>query len=199
MLALAPPSTTAPSINQRRAAPILPVAIGRTASSPPGSLPEEAFNAHRQQTANAEIPIAPDVRPHQTSRGFLPWRFAYAGPRCPPRHLHGAAIRKPSQERTYRRPAPLSSSRSCLAEIRSAAPKPSVKRPKTGLSKRWRRHRDLDYASGERGSWPCATPRTMPLAGALHRAPAGRGSPLFRQLRPRPARLIALMAPFRPQ
>ena len=36
------------------------------------------------------------------------------------------------QQLTYRRPASLSSSRSCLAEMRSAVPKPSVKRPKTG-------------------------------------------------------------------
>jgi hypothetical protein len=32
-------------------------------------------------------------------RGFLLWRFAYAGPRCAPRHLHEAGIRKPSHER----------------------------------------------------------------------------------------------------
>jgi hypothetical protein len=38
------------------------------------------------------------ARPRQTSRGFLPWRFAYAGPVCPPHHLHGAGIRKPSQK-----------------------------------------------------------------------------------------------------
>src|SRR6266403_515845 len=27
-----------------------------------------------------QIPIASDARPFHTSRGFLPWRFAYAGP-----------------------------------------------------------------------------------------------------------------------
>src|SRR3981189_1394452 len=27
-----------------------------------------------------QIPIASDAPPHHTSRGFLPWRFAYAGP-----------------------------------------------------------------------------------------------------------------------
>ena len=32
------------------------------------------------KTANAKIPIVSDARLHQTSRGFLPWRFAYAGP-----------------------------------------------------------------------------------------------------------------------
>jgi hypothetical protein len=29
------------------------------------------------------IPIAPDARPFHTSRGFLYWRFAYAGPTVP--------------------------------------------------------------------------------------------------------------------
>ena len=33
-----------------------------------------------QQTAGAEIPIASDARTLHTSRGFLPRRFAYAGP-----------------------------------------------------------------------------------------------------------------------
>ena len=43
------------------------------------SLPKQAFNATRQQTASTEIPIASDARSLHTSRGFLPWRFAYAG------------------------------------------------------------------------------------------------------------------------
>jgi len=43
------------------------------ASSPPMSRP-------RRQTADAEIPVASDARPRHTSRGFLPWKFAYAGP-----------------------------------------------------------------------------------------------------------------------
>ncbi len=46
-----------------------------------------------------QIPIAQAAPPTSPSRGFLPWRFAYAGPRCTPRHRHGAAIRKPSQKR----------------------------------------------------------------------------------------------------
>jgi len=40
-----------------------------------------------------QIPIAQAATPTSPSRGFLPWRFAYAGPPCTPRHLHGAAIR----------------------------------------------------------------------------------------------------------
>jgi hypothetical protein len=36
---------------------------------------------YRQRTPNDEIPIASDAHPLHTSRGFLPWRFAYAGPR----------------------------------------------------------------------------------------------------------------------
>jgi hypothetical protein len=48
-----------------------------------------------------QIPIVNAAPPTSPSRGFLPWRFAYAGPRCAPRHLHGAAIRKPSQFRTH--------------------------------------------------------------------------------------------------
>ena len=49
-----------------------------------------------------KIPIAQAATPKSPSRGFLPWRFAYAGPPCRPRHRHGAAIRKPSQERKWR-------------------------------------------------------------------------------------------------
>ena len=30
--------------------------------------------------ASAKIPIASDAQPRHNSRGFLPWRFAYAGP-----------------------------------------------------------------------------------------------------------------------
>ena len=43
-------------------------------------LPRETINAPRQQAASVQIPIASDARPRHTSRGFLPWRFAYAGP-----------------------------------------------------------------------------------------------------------------------
>ena len=56
----------------------------------------------RRQTADAEILIASDARPRHTSRGFLPWRFAYAGPPRVPRHHHGPGISKPSHERRFR-------------------------------------------------------------------------------------------------
>jgi hypothetical protein len=62
-------------------------------------LPKPSLSARRRQTASDEISIASDARPFHTSRGFLPWRFAYAGPRCAPPHQHGAGIRKPSQKR----------------------------------------------------------------------------------------------------
>jgi hypothetical protein len=71
------------------------------ASSPPRSLPKQFLNAPRQNTASAKIPIASDAQPRHTSRGFLPWRFAYAGPRHAPCHHRGAAIRKPSQKRRF--------------------------------------------------------------------------------------------------
>ena len=58
-------------------------------------------NAPRQKIASVETPIAADSSPRYPSRGFLPWRFAYAGPRRVPRHHHGAGIRKPSQEQTF--------------------------------------------------------------------------------------------------
>ena len=58
-----------------------------------------------------QIPIAQDATPTSPSRGFLPWRFAYAGPRCTPCHRHGAGIRKPSQTR-----------KSAVAIVRSGLP-----------------------------------------------------------------------------
>src|ERR1700681_661950 len=64
-----------------RPTPILPLAIGRPASAHPRSPAEPVPNPHGQKTASAQIPIAPDAPPRHTSRGFLPWRFAYAGPR----------------------------------------------------------------------------------------------------------------------
>ena len=39
----------------------------------------------------SQIPIVNAAPPTSPSRGFLPWRFAYAGPRCAPRHHHGPA------------------------------------------------------------------------------------------------------------
>ena len=84
MLASAPPWTTAPSINPRRATPILPIAISRSSPSPHRPLAKQAVNQPRQQSPRDEITITPDAPHCSTSRGFLPWRFAYAGPgvRC---------------------------------------------------------------------------------------------------------------------
>jgi len=61
--------------------------------------PKPSLNAPRQQAASDEIPIASDAPPRHTSRGFLHWRFAYAGPQCTTRRPHGAGIRKPSHYR----------------------------------------------------------------------------------------------------
>src|SRR6266700_3813160 len=80
MLAVAPPWTTASSINLCCATPVLPVAIGQLSSPPLRSLPKELLNARRQQITSAENPIASDALLRPTSRGFLPWRFADAGP-----------------------------------------------------------------------------------------------------------------------
>ena len=99
MLALAPPSIAVVSFDHRCATAIPHVVTGRPGSSPHRSSSKQASNARRQQTASIEIPIASDARHRHTSRGFLLWSFAYAGPRCPPRHHHGAGIRKPSQQR----------------------------------------------------------------------------------------------------
>ena len=101
MLVLAPPRTATSSFNLRRLTPVLPIAIGRP--SPP--LPKEAVNARRLKTAAAEIPIASDAPPRHTSRGFLHWRFAYAGPGAGRATVMGAGIRKPPREETAGREA----------------------------------------------------------------------------------------------
>src|SRR5665647_285298 len=80
MLALASPWMAVLSFDLRCATQVLPIARGRPGAPTPRSLPKQVVNGNRQHTARAEIPIAADARPHQTSRGFLPWRFAYAGP-----------------------------------------------------------------------------------------------------------------------
>src|SRR5882672_8022283 len=100
-LALAQPGTAVLSFDLCCATPVLPVATGRQCSPPRRLLPRETINAPRQQAASVQIPIASDAQLRHTSRGFLLWRFAYAGPTCPPRHHHGAAIRKPSQKRRF--------------------------------------------------------------------------------------------------
>src|SRR5260370_38923940 len=99
-LALAQPGTAVLSFDLCCATPVLPLATGRQCSPPRRLLPREAINAPWQQAASVQIPIASDAQLRHPSRGFLLWRFAYAGPTCPPRHHHGAAIRKPSQKLT---------------------------------------------------------------------------------------------------
>jgi hypothetical protein len=51
-----------------------------------------------------QIPIVNAAPPTSLSRGFLHQRFADGGPRSARRHLHGAAIRKPSCSRRSERP-----------------------------------------------------------------------------------------------
>jgi hypothetical protein len=101
MLAVALLTIVAVSYHHRRVTPILPPAIGRTTSTRLRSPAEKAPNPPRQNTGSVQIPIAPDALPSHIFRGFLLWRFAYAGPRCAPRHLHGAGTRKPSHERSF--------------------------------------------------------------------------------------------------
>ena len=63
----------------------------------PQPAPSFALLAPDLSIRRAQIPIAPAAR-RLLSRGFLPWRFSYAGPRCAWRRRHGAGIRKPSHE-----------------------------------------------------------------------------------------------------
>src|ERR1700757_3590663 len=91
ILAVAPPWTTASTSNLRRTTSVLPIAIVPPSSPPLRPLPKKPVNAPRQQTASAEISIASDAPPCPMSRGFLPWRFADAGPRNPWRRHHGPA------------------------------------------------------------------------------------------------------------
>src|SRR5271163_1606617 len=94
-LARALPGIAVMAFDLRCATPVLPVATAQHVPSAPRSLPK----ATRQQTASTKIPIASDARPRHTSRGFLPWRFAYAGPGARSHTFMGAGIRKPSQKR----------------------------------------------------------------------------------------------------
>jgi hypothetical protein len=109
MLALALPSIAIVSFDLRCATPVLPVAIDRSGSSTPRSLPKQAFNVPRQQAASVEIPIASDAPPRHTSRGFLHWRFAYAGPGArrstfvgpASENLHNSGLMHRSKQRLY--------------------------------------------------------------------------------------------------
>src|SRR5664279_4473133 len=80
MLAVATPWVTDSSINLRCATPVPAIAIDLSGSPPLRPHPTEVVNAPCQRTPNDEIPIASDAPPRPTSRGFLPWRFAYADP-----------------------------------------------------------------------------------------------------------------------
>jgi hypothetical protein len=79
-LVLAPPSIAIVSFDHRCTTPIPHVATGRPGSSLHRSPSKKTFNVPRQHSASIEIPIASDAKPPHTSRGSLPWRFAYAGP-----------------------------------------------------------------------------------------------------------------------
>ena len=68
------------SINRRRATPVPALAIDRPSSLPLRPLPTAVGNAPPQRTPRDVIPIKSDALPRHTSRGFLPWRFVYAGP-----------------------------------------------------------------------------------------------------------------------
>ena len=124
MLALAPPRIAISSFNLRRLTLGLPIAIGPPNPSPHRPLPKEAVNARRPRTAAAEIPIASDAPPRHTSRGFLPWRFAYAGPGVRRATIMGASIRKPSQKRSPTAPGNRTSS---TGHSRGACPRGSQK------------------------------------------------------------------------
>jgi hypothetical protein len=109
-LAVAPPATAASSINLGRATPVIPIAIRRPSSPPCRPILKEVVNARRQQTADAEIPIAPDALLRHTSRGFLPWRFADAGPGVRRTTFMGP----PSENLHKSRPQPANDSTSVL-------------------------------------------------------------------------------------
>jgi hypothetical protein len=79
-LAVAPSTITLLPFDLRCVRPALPIAIDQPASSPSRSRQKAAVSEPRPNTAGAEIPIASDARSLHTSRGFLPWSFAYAGP-----------------------------------------------------------------------------------------------------------------------
>src|SRR5580704_15113715 len=91
MLALAPPSIAVVSLDLRRATPILPVAIGRPGSSPPRSIPKQAFHRLRQQTVSLEILIASDAPPRP-----MPAVSSLGGLRTPALRARRATIMGPA-------------------------------------------------------------------------------------------------------
>ncbi|MET4292171.1 hypothetical protein ABIB06_003053 [Bradyrhizobium sp. LB8.2] len=77
---LAPAATSATGLStNRRSTPVLPIRSDPpTFSIASAKRVQRTSHTHRQR----RIPIAPDVPPRPTSRGFLLWRFSYAGPRA---------------------------------------------------------------------------------------------------------------------
>ena len=81
--------------------------VARTRSTPARQPPQRSLLLPGLASRRDQIPIAPAAlaarSPHHRidpTRGSLPWRFSYAGPRCMWHRRHGAGIRKPSQLRT---------------------------------------------------------------------------------------------------
>jgi hypothetical protein len=100
MLAVALLTIVAVSYHRRRLTPIPPLATGRTASTRLRSSAEKAPNPPRQNTGSVQIPIAPDAPPSPHLPRFPPLEVCVRRPPgYAPRHLRGAAIRKPSQQR----------------------------------------------------------------------------------------------------
>ena len=90
-----PVATNRPRIYRvRRPAPLIQQPFHR----PPAC--RSASTPFTHLIRGTQIPIAQAAPPTCLSHGFLPWRFAYAGPRCTPLHRHGTGIRKPSQKET---------------------------------------------------------------------------------------------------
>ncbi len=85
----------------------------RHACKSPQPAPSFALPALDLSIGHVQIPIAPAGR-RILSRGFLPWRFSYAGPRSVWHRCHGAGIRKPSQRRQFALPSACISNRVTL-------------------------------------------------------------------------------------
>jgi hypothetical protein len=105
-----------PSCRAITAAP-RPFCLSRLADS--ASHPVDRFPDRRSMHLGNKPPASKspwrfDASPRHTSRGFLLWRFADAGPSRPPHHHHRAAIRKPCMGPPLSRDA----SRGCIGHGR---------------------------------------------------------------------------------
>jgi hypothetical protein len=105
MLAVALLTTVAVSYHLRRVTPILPLAIGRTASTRLRSPAEKARNPPRQNTGSVQIPIAPDAPPSPHLPRFPPLevcvrrppgarRATFVGPPSANLHNRGRSSRR---------------------------------------------------------------------------------------------------------